>query len=237
MAPIDEEGALWQFNTTSGKWTCLTPSNSGIAPIPRSYHCICSDKQGTLYVHAGCPESGRLSDLWSFSLASQQWKELSAAPGPARGGTSIAFADGKLYRMNGFDGKHEQGGSVDIYSPESDTWDSHSYIPDNKSGPSPRSVSALLPIHVNGKTYIVTLFGESDPSNLGHQGAGKMLSDVWAFAPASRTWHHVDTQGDEAPDARGWFAADVAGPDTIIVQGGLGEANNRLGDAWSLGFV
>jgi hypothetical protein len=25
------------------------------------------------------------------------------------------------------------------------------------------------------------MFGERDPSSLGHAGAGKMLTDVWAF--------------------------------------------------------
>lgn len=237
MAPIDEHGALWKFETTSATWTQVSPSNnSSDFPAPRSYHCMCSDQRDTVYIHAGCPETGRLSDFWSFSLSTQAWKQLSAAPGPARGGTSIAFTGGKLYRMNGFDGKHEQGGSVDIYSPDTDTWDSHSYNADNASGPTARSVSALLPITVADNNYIVTLFGESDPSNLGHRGAGKMLGDVWAFNIDSKTWQRVDTQGDEAPDARGWFGADVVGKDAIIVQGGLGEANNRLGDVWRLTF-
>lgn len=64
-----------------------------------------------------------------------------------------------------------------------------------------------------------------------------MLGDVWAFDIVGRTWHKVDTWGDTVPDARGWFGADVVGRDTIVVQGGLGEANNRLGDVWSLSFV
>ncbi|KAF3406216.1 Nitrile-specifier protein 5 [Talaromyces pinophilus] len=237
MAPIDEQGAIWKFDTTTGQWSILSPADAANSPEPRSYHCSCSDQKDTLYVHAGCPEKGRLSDLWSFNLNTKQWKQLASAPDPARGGTSITFADGKLYRMNGFDGKTEQGGSIDVYTPETDSWETHTYKPDNESGPIARSVCALLPVVVGDTTYIVTLFGESDPSNLGHQGAGKMLGDVWAFETAGKTWHKVDTQGDAVPDARGWFGADVVGRDMIVVQGGLGEANNRLGDVWSLSFV
>lgn len=237
MNPINENGGLWKFDTTSGRWSLVSPSDSSEAPEPRSYHCMCSDQKDTIYVHAGCPEKGRLSDLWSFNLSTKQWKKLSSAPDPARGGTSIAYADGKLYRMNGFDGQHEQGGSVDVYSPENNTWSSHSYISDSENGPMARSVSALLPITIGGKTYVVTLLGESDPSNLGHQGAGKMLSDVWAFEIGSKTWQKIDVQGDAVPDARGWFGADVVGKDAIIVQGGLGESNNRLGDVWTFTFT
>lgn len=237
MAPIDEQGAIWKFDTTTRQWSLLSPADAVNVPEPRSYHCACSDQKDTLYIHAGCPEKGRLSDLWSFNLGTKQWKQLTSAPDPARGGTSITFADGKLYRMNGFDGKTEQGGSIDVYTPETDTWESHSYKPDGESGPIARSVCALVPVVVGNKSYVVTLFGESDPSNLGHQGAGKMLDDVWAFDISGKTWHKVDAQSNAVPDARGWFDADVVGQDMIIVQGGLGEANNRLGDVWSLSFV
>ncbi|EED17364.1 Kelch repeat protein [Talaromyces stipitatus ATCC 10500] len=237
MAPIDEQGAIWKFDTATGQWSMLSPVDASNCPEPRSYHCMTCDQKDTIYIHAGCPEKGRLSDLWSFSVSTKQWKQLASAPDPARGGTSIAFADGKLYRMNGFDGKTEQGGSIDVYTPETNSWESHSYEPDSKSGPIARSVCALLPVAVGDKSYVVTLFGESDPSNLGHQGAGKMLGDVWAFDIERKTWHKVDAQGDVIPDARGWFGADVVGKDTIVVQGGLGEANNRLGDVWRLDFV
>ncbi|KAJ5995566.1 hypothetical protein N7481_002543 [Penicillium waksmanii] len=238
MAPIEEEGAIWEFDPSAATWSLISPSNtiSQTPPVARSYHCMASDGKDTLYLHAGCPEKGRLADLWAFSLSQRVWTELASAFDPPRGGTSIAFVDGKLYRMNGFDGHSEQGGSIDIYSPETNSWTSHSYQPDGKFGPTPRSVASLLPIRLGGRSFLVTLFGERDPSSLGHQGAGKMLRDMWAFDIESQKWEEIIAQGSELPFARGWFDADVAGENTIVVHGGLGESNERLGDAWTIDF-
>lgn len=236
MTPIEEKGDIWEFNPSTGVWTAISPTTA-TSPYPpaRSYHTLTSNGKDTLYLHGGCPEKGRLSDLWSFNLVSRSWTELSAAPDPPRGGTSIAFADGFLYRMNGFDGKTEQGGSVDAYNSETNSWESFEFLADGKSGPVPRSVGALLPVRVDGEVSLVTLFGERDPSALGHQGAGKMLGDVWVFDVKSKVWTEVEGQGD-LPCPRGWFAADISGESTIVVQGGLDESNQRLGDVWVLSF-
>jgi hypothetical protein len=238
MAPIEENGSIWEFDPSTMTWTLIEPSDTKIYPPARSYHCMSNDGRNTLYVHAGCPEKGRLSDLWAFNLATRSWTELAAAPDPPRGGPSIAFAEGKLYRMNGFDGKTEQGGSLDVYTPETNRWTSLQYPPDGQAGPTPRSVGALVPgrFGADGKTGLVTLFGERDPSALGHQGAGKMLSDVWLFDLASQTWHEVDVKGENRPAPRGWFPADRVDQKQILVQGGLGESNERIGDAWLLAF-
>ncbi|CAI7653938.1 unnamed protein product [Penicillium manginii] len=236
MAPIEEDGAIWEFDPSASSWSRISPSNSSsqVTPAARSYHCMASDGKDTLYLHAGCPEKGRLSDLWAFNLSQRSWTELAPAFDPPRGGTSIAFADGKLYRMNGFDGNSEQGGSVDIYAPETNSWTSHSYQPDGKSGPTPRSVASLLPIRLAGRSFLVTLFGERDPSSLGHQGAGKMLRDMWAFDIESQKWEEIVAEDSDLPFARGWFDADIAGENTIVVHGGLGESNERLGDVWTI---
>ncbi|KAI2787507.1 hypothetical protein POX_f07874 [Penicillium oxalicum] len=239
MAPIDEQGSVWEFDPSSSTWCRIQPSisNSDAVPAARSYHCMTSDGKDTLFVHAGCPESGRLSDLWSFSVLRREWKQCAPAFDPPRGGTSITFVGGKIYRMNGFDGKTEQGGNLDIYTPETDSWNTYIYPADGKNGPSPRSVSALLPISVLGRSYLITMFGERDPSSLGHQGAGKMLGDVWIFDIEDKKWEQVELRGTELPVARGWFDADVMSTDTIIVHGGLGESNDRLGDLWKLSFA
>lgn len=236
MAPIEELGAVWEFDPTPAIWRVILPSDSNAKtfPVARCYHCMASDGKDTLYLHAGCPESGRLSDLWAFSVSQGVWTELPPAFDPPRGGASIAFADGKLYRMNGFDGNTEQGGRVDIYVPETSSWTSHIYSANGKAGPAARSVSCLLPLRLDGRQFLVTLFGEHDPSSLGHQGAGKMLSDVWVFDIESGTWEEAVAQGDRLPLARGWFDADVVGLNTIVVHGGLGESNDRLGDVWSV---
>ncbi|KAK7540106.1 hypothetical protein IWX49DRAFT_204142 [Phyllosticta citricarpa] len=247
MAPIEERGALWSFDASSTKWSLITPANSE-APFPpaRSYHALGSDGHGTIFLHAGCPEAGRLSDLWSFTLSTRSWKKLADAPDPPRGGTSIAFLNGKLYRMNGFDGKTEQGGSVDVYDPQTDAWSSIKFTPDGFHGPEPRSVAALLAVYVAQKPSLLTLFGERDPSSLGHMGAGKMLDDAWLFDLGSEKWSKVQNSGADKyvsgscnPQARGWFSATVQNaerPTTVFVHGGLGEDNQRLGDLWQLDF-
>lgn len=240
MAPIDEKGALWALDAEGEGWRTVEPVSSASFPEARSYHCMTSDEKDMIYLHAGCPEKGRLSDLWSFSLLDKQWKQLISAPDPPRGGTSIAFSNGKIYRMNGFDGQTEQGGSLDVYTPQTDTWTTIYYPADGKSGPGARSVAALLPVRIGGSEFLVTMFGESDPSSLGHQGAGKMLSDVWAYEIERGVWGQVQTSGSGVePAARGWFDADVVtsdGKDSIAVGGGLGESNERLGDLWLLRF-
>ncbi|KAM5353422.1 hypothetical protein ACJ41O_000072 [Fusarium nematophilum] len=240
MRPLEENGALWRYEVPNAQWTVIKPSDPS-APFPagRSYHCVTSDGSNNIYVHSGCPEQDRLSDLWVFDITKKAWAELAPAPAPARGGASIALSSGKLYRINGFDGKTEQGGSLDIFDITAGCWSTTPYKPDGTNGPESRSVSTLLPITVQGKVYLVTMFGERDPSSLGHAGAGKMLADVWAFDVEQGTWQKVET-GDETPVARGWFDADVAkdeaGNDTVVVHGGLDEENKRLGDVWQLGF-
>jgi len=98
MAPVDEHGSVWEYNPSAGTWTLLR-TNSPSYPPARSYHCMASDGHSTIYVHAGCPETGRLSDLWAFNIANQTWKQLADGPLPQWGGTSIASTNGKLIRM------------------------------------------------------------------------------------------------------------------------------------------
>jgi hypothetical protein len=241
MAPIDEQGQLWQFDADGTGWRAISPvDDSQPKPEPRSYHCMTSDGKNTIYLHAGCPTSGRLSDLWSFDVKVRKWRQLASAPGAPRGGTSITFSDGKLYRMGGFDGKHELGGEIDIYDIASGIWDTHTFTPDGEDGPGCRSVGSLLAVNVHGKSSLVTAFGESDPSALGHAGAGNMLPDAWLWDIETKRWSKiVGGEGQEQPQARGWYAADavaINGKEGIIVQGGLAEDNQRLDDAWVLSF-
>jgi Galactose oxidase, central domain len=242
MMPIEENGALWRYTPAQSLWKLVKPADPSVPyPAGRSYHAMVSDGHNSIYVHAGCPEHGRLSDLWLFNVESETWTALPAAPPPARGGTSIALSDGKLYRMSGFDGKNEQGGAIDVFDLATRAWSSPiSFQPDNSHGPEPRSVSALITVNMQGRDFLLTLFGERDPSSLGHAGAGMMLPDVWIFDFERVGWTKIKPEG-EAPAARGWFGADVvqdsAGKHAVIVHGGLAENNTRLGDVWKLQFL
>ncbi|KAI1350837.1 hypothetical protein F5Y01DRAFT_284477 [Xylaria sp. FL0043] len=70
---------------------------------------------GTFFIHAGCLSDGtRTSDLWAFDVHARTWKRLPDAPGPARGGASLAIAKSRLYRFGGFDGTNELGGQLDV---------------------------------------------------------------------------------------------------------------------------
>lgn len=143
--------------------------------------------------------------------------------------------------MNGYDGKNEQGGALEVFDIEDNVWNTITFPADGISGPVPRSVSCLLPFKVLGESCLVTMFGEHDPNNLGHQGAGKMLADVWTFNIESQKWTEVQVGAQNAPVARGWCDADVitnspfAHP-SIVVHGGLAATNDRLDDVWRLGF-
>jgi hypothetical protein len=240
MAPIEENGSLWTYNPSIHQWKSTSLADNTMPyPAARSYHALTNDGNNTLYLHAGCPEKGRLSDLWAFNVNAKTWKSLSAAPDPPRGGTSIAYCAGKIYRMNGFDGQKEQGGSLDVYDVDGNTWSTVNYAADGKSGPEARSVSALIALQNKGKNVLVTLFGEHDPSSLGHAGAGKMLGDIWAYDIAGDHWGKLKTKGD-MPQPRGWFDADTVkgneGSDAILLHGGLAEDNSRLGDVWIMKF-
>ena len=242
MAPIDEKGAIWAFDLTCTSWTLLQPADAA-APVPlaRSYHCSASDGFRTIFIHAGCPADGSLSDLWMFDIQSRTWRQGANAPTPPRGGTSIAYSSGKVYRMNGFDGKVEQGGAVDVYDVAANTWSGLEFRANGQGGPEPRSVCALLSLRVLHREKLLTLFGERDPSALGHTGAGRILDDVWIFDVTEESWTKLQTSSaDKLPEPRGWFDVDVATAtdenDCVIVHGGLSESNARLGDVWVLSF-
>ncbi|PLB43230.1 kelch repeat-containing protein [Aspergillus steynii IBT 23096] len=238
MAPIEETGAFQILDPQRG-WSYLKPDNTSPYPQGRSYHALTNNGSDTIYLHAGCPETGRLRDLWAFHVPSRVWTQLPSAPGPERGGSSIAYSDGKIYRMNGFDGAMELGGAVDVFDLAANEWRNISYAADGVKGPIARSVACLLALRVGGRQSLVTMFGERETSDLGHLGAGKMLSDMWVFDIQSEMWRKVVVDSEDRPPARGWFGAGVVGSgaeEGIVVQGGLGESNDRLGDVWMLKF-
>lgn len=115
MSPLEEGGRVWSFAAGGHTWTPLDLSDES-APFPeaRSYHAAAAGS-GKIYVHAGCPASGRLGDLWSFDVGLKVWERLEDAPGDPRGGTAIAVTEAReLWRFGGFNGSVEIGGVVDV---------------------------------------------------------------------------------------------------------------------------
>lgn len=144
-------------------------------------------------MHGGCPASGRVSDLWGFDVASRTWSPYPDAPGPARGGASLAYANHRLYRFGGFNGEKQLGGQIDHLdvsavverSGKTDipvgthtgSWETAA-APDEIA----RSVAGLHFITTGqGRNYLLLLLGEKNASANGHEGAGQFWDDVWSF--------------------------------------------------------
>ena len=247
MTCQESNGSFDVFDTAKSSWSVVTTAQELAADRPedRSYHSMTSDNDHTIYLHAGCPAKGRLNDLWAFNTSTRKWTQLPSAPGGGRGGTSIAFSSsGHLYRINGFDGKTEQGGAVDVFDLKQEKWSTIEYKADGMDGPEPRSVSAFVPTKTDaGRELLVTLFGEGSPSDLGHAGAGRMFADVWAWDVSAGKWFRAEFECQPTgPLPRGWFDADVwtaanGKGDRVVVHGGLHDDNSRLDDLWVLQII
>lgn len=158
-----------------------------------------ADDHGTIFIHGGCPASGRVADVWAFDIASRTWSQFPDPPGPARGGPCFTLTRNRLYRYGGFDGKQELGGPIQFLrlsrctfddqggkgelgvAPLTGQWEavepqSDTPIPGN------RSVAGLQPVTTGqGRNYLLLFLGERDPSSSGHEAAGKFWDDVWSF--------------------------------------------------------
>jgi hypothetical protein len=93
--------------------------------------------------------------------------------------------------------------------------------------------------------HIVTFGGEVAPSDKGHAGAGNFTGAAYCLAPAQSArggaddsgWHELGavSHSSDGPGPRGWFACTGVGPaGDLLVHGGLGADNQRLGDMWLL---
>jgi len=258
MAPLGIEGAgVYRCSVTddalNGKviWEKVPAVNGGEAPDPRSYHAMVSHAS-KLYVHAGCPEAGRLGDLYSFDVATGKWCTLAPAPGAGRGGTAIAVTklggSDVVVRFAGFAG-HQLGAdnALDIYNIGTNTWSSTVPGADPSHGrPGPRSVHGLVGFQSAkfSSARAVLYHGESEASNLGHAGAGSFWSDVWMLEESSSgggnlQWKYLPVEG-EGPAGRGWFPSAAwtnEGDTKVVLQGGLLSSNERSDDLWVLEVV
>ncbi|KLT43567.1 galactose oxidase, partial [Cutaneotrichosporon oleaginosum] len=238
MEPLEEQGAVYEFDTAARSWRKHTPS--GAYPCARSYHCAAGTPD-KIVVHAGCGSGPRLSDAWAFVPSASEWTQLPDAPRAGRGGATLCSEGGALWRFGGFNGVTELGGAIDTFS--KDAWasarfgeevglsrDAAATLQQSKgTGPGPRSVAGM---HAVGERLVVVM-GEGKPSITGgHEAAGNFWDDVWTYTPSSGEWAEVAIEG-EKPNARGWFASDSTA-DGVVVHGGLDDSNTRLSDLWVL---
>ncbi|KAL9042201.1 MAG: hypothetical protein Q9214_003854 [Letrouitia sp. 1 TL-2023] len=217
---LDEQGCVWEFDTKFGHWSALNPTKNSPSPESRSYHAsACTNHplpsstdhtkgghsksgfegHGTIFIHGGCTNSGRLNDLWGFDVASRIWSKFPDAPGPARGGACLTLTQNRLYRMGGFDGQSELGGQIDYLDVSATTFDDkggrgelavvastrqwETVQPASESPfPGSRSVAGLEPVTTGqGRMYLVLFLGERSPSSSGHADGGTFWDDVWSY--------------------------------------------------------
>ncbi|TDL29587.1 galactose oxidase [Rickenella mellea] len=250
MAPIGPpQAGIWRASLKDGgplHWERVTAVNENEAPQPRSYHAI-AFSSGKVYIHAGCPASGRLNDLYSFDVENCRWDKLDSAPGLARGGTALALATVKgesvFLRFAGFSG-YELGEdhTLDIYNISMNSWRTITPTADPSHGfPGPRSVHGFVGFKSSKFPKAVALLyhGERDASTLGHQGAGTFWSDVWMLEEAgdNLAWKCVTVPAG-GPDGCGWFPSaswiSPEGETKIIMHGGLLSSNERSDELWFL---
>jgi N-acetylneuraminic acid mutarotase len=117
FSALNENGRVWTFNGAG--WGHIDPVADGPVPPARSYHAAAVDPAGKkLFVHAGCADDGsRLGDLWCFDIEEKTWRRCADAPGDPRGAPALCVSGERVYRLGGFNGKTEVGGSVDVYVP------------------------------------------------------------------------------------------------------------------------
>ncbi|KAF9917821.1 hypothetical protein FBU30_000505 [Linnemannia zychae] len=243
MTPL--QSALYSFDTESNVWE-VVKAKSGELPAPRSFHAMTAS-DSDIYVFGGCPTSGRLNDMHKFSLTTGAWSVLPTPPITPRGGAAMAYHGNRLYLHGGFTGKEES--DLVVYDNSSGEW-THA-LPSSTNAPEARSVHAIVPIASDSADLdrLLILFGEGNPSKVGHEGAGEFWGDIWTATlpkslqggPGGKLFVNYekmslaafrDDQGN-LPCPRGWFQASPWNGN-IVLSGGLAANNKRLDDIYLL---
>ncbi|PHH87026.1 hypothetical protein CDD83_9407 [Cordyceps sp. RAO-2017] len=241
LASGDRTSELWAFDINSRTWTELPA-----APGPcREGTAICVSKSRLFRFggYDGAQELGGQIDFLPLELEMFDDRttkgEVSVYARP--GGWKTIVAD------------DQNASSTDIPAEASQDW------PAPRSFGSMQALTLG-----GGREYLVLIMGERVPSPEGHDGAGIFLNDVWVFQvpPLGMTtasfkdamlqavgrktgegrWTKVSTAPyddatDGEPTSRGWLASAPLGDvdeGGLVIWGGLGEDNNRIGDGWIL---
>ncbi|KAG1732890.1 galactose oxidase [Suillus paluster] len=241
-APLDpKQSGVWKGHILQNEVVWERLEGKGDEPATRSYHASVM-ANGKLYIHAGCPASGRLSTLHSYDLQSSQWSRCADAPDPACGGTAIASVkfptsatdEEVIIRFGGFAGYQLPTSTpppVDIFTPSTNSWTTTVPSADPQQGyPGARSVHGLVPLSTPDGTGVALLYhGEYDASSLGHAGAGKFRDDVWALVwrEGALGWRKLILEGGSTPEGRGWIpSTSYTAPE--VGKYGLGMCNSEF---------
>lgn len=218
----DTLGDLCSFDIDLQEWTQHQKmSDVEEWPEKRSYHSMVSAAD-QLFVFGGCPEEGRLNNLWQYDTCNKLWRRLPTPDSEqlvARGGCALVYLNNALWVFGGFCGRELSDiASFDLVT---QTW---TYLTDAKI--SPRSVFAFGSIN----NVLIGHGGEQNPSELGHAGAGEFADDVIIIQPTKENGDQVQTKRLEfakpAGGRRGWHAGATI-KNTFYVFGGNTSENER----------
>eukprot|EP00418_Pyrodinium_bahamense_P063799 CAMPEP_0179101652 /NCGR_PEP_ID=MMETSP0796-20121207/47009_1 /TAXON_ID=73915 /ORGANISM="Pyrodinium bahamense, Strain pbaha01" /LENGTH=343 /DNA_ID=CAMNT_0020799507 /DNA_START=78 /DNA_END=1109 /DNA_ORIENTATION=+ len=239
-----ESDVFYSVNVDSECWTELEPI-SLTRPEPRSFHAMCAaggPEDGHVFLFGGCGASGRLNDLWRYSVQERAWHCLhpggssDIAPVPRGGASLVASNDGKrLILLFGFSG--EQRGDIAIFDIGRLRWELLQREEQKGDVPAPRSVFSAAVVQTEAAPAEAVIFGgERVASDQGHAGAGSFVADLHALDMEALSWRSLRVEG-ESPEPRGWAGMASLGPRSTVLFGGLNAQNARLGDAWELEFL
>ncbi|XP_069104002.1 uncharacterized protein [Argopecten irradians] len=213
---------LYAFDTRNNMWTLLKPK--GVAPSARSFHAMTA-VGNRLFVFGGCSEEGRLNDLHAYDIDTNTWEQQPTNEEiKGRGGAGLIAVEKDLYVVAGFAG--QETSDVYKYSTEDKVW---SNLKLDKELP-PRSVFGIT----SRSTFIIVWFGEVDPSDQGHMGAGGFSKDGYVMDTCSKAGWKLITCSGNTPEERGWMQVTpcyLNDMDGVFLFGGNNIDNKRLNDS------
>lgn len=228
---IDEKGTIHVYSTSDNKWTTLIPNlslcttgipeprtdasmTSSSHPLPKGNPDTLPEAYGTLFLHGGYSNTGRLlRDTWAFDVSSRAWSKWPSLPEPGAedvtGEGRIYCTESRLWRVgdgfgnmaylelsrdvaSDFSGKSEIG-----VSPKTGTWTTLSFgstaetekegeKQDSTKGPTARADELPMPRKHAGFLPVTTGAGrEFLLYFMGEDGPGSTVSDMWTFQIAS----------------------------------------------------
>ncbi|CAE6449861.1 unnamed protein product [Rhizoctonia solani] len=214
---IAEEEGLFEYCARVGSpacvWKRMTPEgDAGKTPVGRGGHQLCLDvERGVIYLFGGWDGAKNLSDFWSYTIATNQWKlvheDTAAIGGPsARSCHNMVYCHtnrtiyvlGQLNeqpRANGVNPQPQpQRADADFFKCSLDaTGEGGTWTLLNPSGveaaggPPPISDHQMIVDEENSLMYV---FG-GRMENASYRDGGPAYSGMYSFNLVTETWTHI----------------------------------------------